>query len=181
MTSKNCLTGTDRVYDFSHKIEADIYVNIQGDEPLLDFKEINKFVKIKKDNFNYVINGMCSLTEHEDPGNPNIPKVVVNKENVLVYMSRLPIPGTKDLIMSDKINYKKQVCIYALNRFELEAFGKQKSKSYIEEFEDIEVLRFFDLNIPIKMIETKESSLAIDVIEDVSKVEEILFKIEGKS
>ena len=180
MTSKNCLTGTDRVYDFSHKIEADIYVNIQGDEPLLDFKEINKFVKIKKDNFNYVINGMCSLTEHEDPGNPNIPKVVVNKENVLVYMSRLPIPGTKDLIISDKINYKKQVCIYAFNRFELEAFGKQNSKSYIEEFEDIEVLRFFDLNIPIKMIETKESSLAIDVMEDVSKVEEILFKIEGK-
>ena len=97
-----------------------------------------------------------------------------------MYMSRLPIPGNKDLIVSDKINYKKQVCIYAFNRFELEAFGKQKSKSYIEEFEDIEVLRFFDLNIPIKMIETKESSLAIDVIEDVSKVEDVLFKIEGK-
>ena len=180
MTSKDCLTGTDRVYDFSHKIEADIYVNVQGDEPLLDYREINKFVEIKKENFDYVINGMCEFTDNEDPNNPNIPKVVVSKNNDLIYMSRLPIPGTKSLEIGDHKKYKKQVCIYAFNHHELEQFGSQKSKSAYEQNEDIEILRFFDLNIPVKMVETKESSLAIDVIEDVSKVEEVLFKLEGK-
>jgi 3-deoxy-manno-octulosonate cytidylyltransferase (CMP-KDO synthetase) len=179
MTSQSCLTGTDRVYDFSHKIEADIYVNIQGDEPLLDYREIIKFVEIKKDNFDFVINGMCGFTANEDPNNVNIPKVIVNKDNKLIYMSRLPIPGSKNLNLRDTKKYKKQVCIYAFNRFELEQFGKQHNKSDFEEFEDIEILRFFDLNIPIKMVETKESSLAIDVIEDVAKVEKVLKEIEN--
>jgi 3-deoxy-manno-octulosonate cytidylyltransferase (CMP-KDO synthetase) len=180
MTSEDCLTGTDRVYDFSCKVDADIYVNVQGDEPLLDYKEIIKFVEAKKENFDFVINGMCNITEDEDPKNVNIPKVVVNKDNKLIYMSRLPIPGLKDTSGINLKKYKKQVCIYAFNRFELEQFGLQNKKSECEIFEDIEILRFLDLNIPIKMIETKESSLAVDVIEDVSKVEEVLFKKEGK-
>ena len=179
MTSENCLTGTDRVYDFSHKVEADIYVNIQGDEPLLDYREIIKFIEIKKKNFDFVINGMCKFTANEDPNNINIPKVIVNKDNRLIYMSRLPIPGFKNINLKEIINYKKQVCIYAFNRFELEQFGKQSNKSDFEEFEDIEILRFFDLNIPVKMVETKESSLAIDVIEDVAKVEAVLRAIEN--
>lgn len=178
MTSEDCLTGTDRVYDFSKKIEADIYINIQGDEPLLDYKEIIKIANIKKENFNYVINGMCDLSKEEDPNNINIPKVVVNKDNKLIYMSRLPIPGDKGISSVNVKIYKKQVCIYAFNKVELEAFGKQTQKAEYEKFEDIEILRFFDLNIPVKMVETRESSLAVDVIEDVDKVEEILSKMK---
>ena len=180
MTSENCLTGTDRVYDFSLKIDADIYINVQGDEPLLDYRDIIKFVEVKKNNFNFVINGMCRFSNNENPSNINIPKVITNKDNVLIYMSRLPIPGSKDANLKDKKIYKKQVCIYAFNRFELEQFGLQTEKSEFEKFEDIEILRFFDLNIPIKMIETNKSSLAIDVIEDVIKVEQVLLKKEGK-
>jgi 3-deoxy-manno-octulosonate cytidylyltransferase (CMP-KDO synthetase) len=179
MTSEDCLTGTDRVYDFSNKVNADIYINVQGDEPLLDYKEIIKIANINKENFNHVINGMCNLSEKEDPNNINIPKVVVNKENTLIYMSRLPIPGDKGLSNIHLKKYKKQVCIYAFNKIELQAFGLQAQKSEFEKYEDIEILRFFDLNIPIKMVETKESSLAVDVIEDVSKVEEVLKRIEG--
>jgi 3-deoxy-manno-octulosonate cytidylyltransferase (CMP-KDO synthetase) len=179
MTSVSCLTGTDRVYDFSKSIEADIYVNVQGDEPLLDFNEILKIVKVKKDNFNYVVNGMCGFTTDEKPSNINIPKVIVNKNNVLIYMSRLPIPGSKVLNSVEKKIFKKQVCIYAFSKKELEAFGTETEKSEIEKREDIEILRFFDLNIPILMVETKESSLAVDVIEDVAKVEEVLKKIEN--
>lgn len=178
MTSEDCLTGTDRVYEFSKYIEADIYVNIQGDEPLLDFNEIIKIVKFKKQNYNYVINGMCNITSNEDPSNRNIPKVVVNKDNQLIYMSRLPIPGSKEINSSVSKTYKKQVCIYAFNKNELEAFGNQKDKSEFERYEDIEILRFFDLKIPILMIETKESSLAVDVIEDVAKVEQELRNVE---
>jgi 3-deoxy-manno-octulosonate cytidylyltransferase (CMP-KDO synthetase) len=179
MTSEDCLTGTDRVYDFSKKIDADIYINVQGDEPLLDFNDILKIVKVKEDNYDYVVNGMCSLSTDEDPNNVNIPKVIVNKDNKLIYMSRLPIPGSKVFDSRDKIIFYKQVCIYAFNKMELESFGKQTQKSEIEKHEDIEILRYFDLNIPVLMVETKESSLAVDVIEDVAKVEAVLKKIEN--
>jgi 3-deoxy-manno-octulosonate cytidylyltransferase (CMP-KDO synthetase) len=181
MTPSDCLTGTDRVYDFSKQIKADIYVNVQGDEPLLNPQDIQKIIDTKKENMNSVINGMCSLAPDEDPHNVNIPKVVTNKFNDLLYMSRLALPGIKSLKIDNKPDYKKQVCIYAFNQEELKAFGIQKKKAVFERFEDIEILRFFDLNIPIKMVETSGSSLAVDVLEDVTKVEAELIKLEGKA
>ena len=181
MTSSNCLTGTDRVFDFSKQIKADIYINVQGDEPLLNHEDIQKIINIKKENMNSVINGMCSLTPDEDPDNVNIPKVVVNKFNDLLYMSRLAVPGIKSIKKDHQPDYKKQVCIYAFSQDELELYGSQQEKAVFEEFEDIEILRFFDLNIPIKMVETSGSSLAVDVLEDVVKVEAELIKLEGKA
>jgi len=180
MTSEDCLTGTDRVYCFSKKIDADIYINVQGDEPLLDYMDIVKIVDIKKQNFNHVVNGMCPFSKGENPDSLNIPKVIVNKNNTLIYMSRLPIPGVKSIEHAGFQEFKKQVCIYAFNKNELEAFGSMATKAECEKFEDIEILRFFDLDIPVKMVETAKSSLAIDVIDDVSKVEAVLFEIEGK-
>ncbi|EAQ42174.1 3-deoxy-manno-octulosonate cytidylyltransferase [Polaribacter sp. MED152] len=180
MTSSDCLTGTDRVYDFSKQIKADIYVNVQGDEPLLNHKDIQKIINTKKINMKSVINGMCSLTSDENPHNVNIPKVVTNKFNDLLYMSRLAVPGIKNFKNNVQPDYKKQVCIYAFSQEELQAYGSQKEKSVFEGFEDIEILRFFDLNIPIKMVETSGSSLAVDILEDVAKVEAVLINIEGK-
>ncbi|MEP3837383.1 MAG: 3-deoxy-manno-octulosonate cytidylyltransferase [Algibacter sp.] len=180
MTSESCLTGTDRVYDFSKKIDADIYINIQGDEPLLNYLDILKIVNVKKDHFECVINGMCDISEDENPDNVNIPKVLVNKSNTLIYMSRLAIPGSKSPAIAKDRVFKKQVCIYGFNKIELAAFGRTEQKAVYENFEDIEILRFFDLNIPIKMVETSGSSYAVDVIEDVKKVEEELLKLEGK-
>ena len=179
MTSADCITGTDRVYDFSKQIKADIYVNIQGDEPLLNYKDIQKIIVLKKKNIDYVINGMCSLGPEEDPHNINIPKVLVNKSNQLIYISRLAIPGYKNSHKISYIKYKKQVCIYAFTEKELNAYGNEIQKSAYENVEDIEILRFFDLSIPIKMMETSSQSMAIDVPEDVVKVESELIKLEG--
>ena len=179
MTSADCLTGTDRVYEFSKQIKADIYVNIQGDEPLLNYKDIQKVIDYKQKNINYVINGMCSISSEEDPHNINIPKVLVNKSNQLIYISRLPIPGFKNPHKFSSINYKKQVCIYAFTEKELNAYGSESKKSPYENIEDIEILRFFELSIPIKMIETSSQSMAIDIPEDVEKVETELIKLEG--
>ena len=179
MTSTDCITGTDRVYDFSKQIKADIYVNIQGDEPLLNYKDIQKIIVLKKKNIDYVINGMCSLGPEEDPHNINIPKVLVNKSNQLIYISRLAIPGYKNSHKISYIKYKKQVCIYAFTEKELNAYGNEIQKSAYENVEDIEILRFFDLSIPIKMMETSSQSMAIDVPEDVVKVESELIKLEG--
>jgi len=173
MTTDTCLTGTDRVWEVAQQIEADVYLNIQGDEPLLNPTDILNIADKKEKFPNSVINGMIDLSEDEDPFNVNIPKVLVNNKNELIYMSRLPVPGIKDALIG-KPAYKKQVCIYAFNFEELKKFGETVVKAEYEKFEDIEILRFFDLSIPIKMVETTTSSLAVDVLEDVEKVEQFL-------
>ena len=117
---------------------------------------------------------MSSLLEEEDPSNINIPKVLVNSHDTLIYMSRLPIPGKKDV--ASNVTYKKQICIYAFNKLELAAFSSFTSKPSYEASEDIEILRFFDLNIPVKMVEVGAKSLAVDIPEDVAKVENELNK-----
>lgn len=175
MTSESCLTGTDRVWEVAQKIDADVYLNIQGDEPLLNPLDILKIAKEKENFPNYVINGMIDIGPDEDPNNINLPKVLVNNKNELIYMSRLPIPGIKDLSKGRPI-YKKQVCIYAFNYEELKSFGESSEKAVYENYEDIEILRFFDFLIPIKMVETSSSSLAVDVFEDVKKVEMAILK-----
>ena len=173
MTSDNCLTGTDRVWEVAQKIKADVYLNIQGDEPLLNPLDILKIANEKEKHPSYVINGMIDIEAPEDPANINLPKVLVNNQNELIYMSRLPIPGIKD-ISKEKPIYKKQVCIYAFNYDELKSFGESSEKAKYEKYEDIEILRFFDFSIPIKMVEMSSNSLAVDVVEDVKKVEQFL-------
>ncbi|WP_340064170.1 3-deoxy-manno-octulosonate cytidylyltransferase [Ascidiimonas aurantiaca] len=179
MTSDKCLTGTDRLWDFAQKTEADIYINIQGDEPMLNPMDILKISEAKKKTPDYVINGMCEIKD-EDISSVNIPKVLVNKDNQLIYMSRLPIPGIKD-IRKGIPGYYKQVCIYAFDYKDLKAFGKQNKKAKYEFFEDIEILRFFDLGVPIKMVETSGASLAVDVPEDILKIEKALKKSQTKN
>ena len=168
MTSESCKTGTDRVWEFAKKVEAEVYVNVQGDEPLLDYRDIQNVARSKQTNPNYIINCYTTLGPGESPEDINIPKVVVSKENKLIYMSRLAIPGIKGTKIPE---YKKQVCIYGFSFNDLKIFGEQKEKGSVEKFEDIEILRFFDLGKEVQMIRTKRASLAVDVPEDVQKVE----------
>ena len=179
ITSGTALTGTDRVWEAAKQVKADIYMNIQGDEPLLNPKDIELIVTEKKKRGKGVINGMCRLLSHEDPSSVNIPKVITTENNRMVYMSRIAIPGFKS---SHNIPayYMKQVCIYAFNYEELEAFGKFGRKSTLENHEDIEILRYLDLSIPVFMVETGGTSLAVDIPEDVPIVEDALRKRQEK-
>jgi len=173
ITSETALTGTDRVWEAARQVKADIYVNIQGDEPLLNPEDIELIVDEKKNRGKGVVNGMCRLLSHEDPSNVNIPKVITTENNRMVYMSRAAIPGFKSS-HNKPAYYMKQVCIYAFTYEELEAFGEFGRKSTLENHEDIEILRFLDLSIPVFMVETDGTSLAVDVPEDVPIVEDAL-------
>ena len=177
MTSKKCLTGTDRVAEASKKISAKIFINVQGDEPLVNPKDIKKIIKAKKKFPNHIICGYDKIHKFQDPQNLNLPKVVINSNNELIYISRSLIPGSKKIIKKKK--YLKQVCIYAFNSEELKKFYSLGKKSKIEEMEDIEILRFFDLGIKIKMIKLNSNSVAVDEISDVKKAVKIL-KLRGK-
>ena len=171
-TSSKCLTGTDRVAEAAMKIKSDIYINVQGDEPTIDPKDIKIIIDAKKKNPNYVICGYDKVHKFEDPTSINLPKVVVNHQQELIYISRAVIPGKKK--KNEKVNYLKQVCIYAFNKDQLKKYYLKKKKSDTEKIEDIEILRFFDLNIKIKMIRLHSNSVAVDVIADVKKAEKIL-------
>ena len=172
MTSRNCLTGTDRVAEAAKKISAKIFINVQGDEPLVNPKDIKKIIASKKKYFNHVICGYDKIHKLQDPKSLNLPKVVVNSKNELIYISRSLIPGSKKIIQKKK--YFKQVCIYAFNSSELNKFYSLGKKSEIEEMEDIEILRFFDLAVKIKMIKLNSNSVAVDEITDVKKAEKII-------
>lgn len=177
MTSENCLTGTDRLSEVASKIEADIYINVQGDEPLADPNDILKIIQAKEETPNVVINGYAPMGLDEDPDSINIPKVIFTEDKRLLYMSRKALPGFKDKINAPE-QYFKQVCIYAFNREELLAYGNYGRKSTLERSEDIEILRFFEWGQTIRMVETKPGSLAVDIPDDVINVEIALKKAE---
>jgi 3-deoxy-manno-octulosonate cytidylyltransferase (CMP-KDO synthetase) len=179
MTSENCFTGTDRLAEVAKKIEADIYINVQGDEPLVNPEDILKVIDAKKANPNDVINGYAVIGENEDPNSVNIPKVIFTEDKCLVYMSRQALPGFKDT-KNTPAKYYKQVCIYAFNREELLAYGEFGRKSTLEHSEDIEIIRFLEWGQSIRLEQTRPGSLAVDVPEDVDKVEAALKDVWGE-
>ena len=173
MTTDDALTGTDRLAQAVDQVDADIYINVQGDEALVDPADILKVRDAKLAHMEDIINGFSWVGDSEDPRSVNVPKVITNECDELVYMSRLALPGFKDAKCAPK-RYKKQVCIYAFNRDELTAFRGFGRKSELEFSEDIEILRFLELGKTVRMVETQPGSLAVDVPEDVEKVEAAL-------
>lgn len=173
MTSPAAPTGTDRLAEVAQRVAAEIYVNVQGDEPLVDPADIEKVVEEKIKHPDFVINAMARLRPNEDPADLTIPKVVFNRKQELIYMSRLAIPGLKNA--DRKVSeYWKQVCIYAFTATELQAFAGTGGKSQLEEYEDIEILRFFDLGIRVKMVQTSGVTIAVDLPEHVAKVDKFM-------
>lgn len=170
MTSNTSLTGTDRLAEAAEMIDYDIYVNVQGDEPLVNPKDILECISLKSRHSEMIVNGFCWMSETEDPGNHNIPKVITNESGIMVYMSRAPLPASKDPENAPE-RHKKQVCIYGFTRDDLRAFAEYGRKSKLEGCEDIEILRFLELGRNIMMYECNPGSLAVDTPDDVEKVE----------
>lgn len=176
MTSKAALTGTDRLAEAAGMIDYDIYVNVQGDEPLVNPEDIKRCVVLKSERPDLIANGFSWLGADEDPNNVNIPKVITTEDDVMVYMSRVALPGFKDA-KNAPTNYKKQVCIYGFSRDELAAFLAFGRKGELEACEDIEILRFVELGHKVLMYETSPGTMAVDVVGDVAPVETALRRL----
>tara|TARA_B100000989_G_scaffold255644_1_gene204597 strand:- start:461 stop:1198 length:738 start_codon:yes stop_codon:yes gene_type:complete len=159
LTSKNCLTGTDRISEVSKKIKADFYINIQGDEPICDVGDIKKLIKTAKKYPSKIINGYTKITEKKLFFSKHIPKVVFRKDGRLLYQSRSPIPIDK------KGNFShawRQVCIYSLPYKALQVFSKYKKKTMLENIEDCELIRFLELGLEVYMIQMSNNSISVD-------------------
>lgn len=167
MTSDRCLTGTDRVAEAAAQIDYDFVVNVQGDEPLIRPADIHRVADAFRAAPDAVVNAMAEIRDEDEWRSPNVPKVVATPDGRLRYMSRAPIPANKK---GTFVRGWKQVCIYAFARDHLARFAACPEKAPLEAIEDIEILRFEDLGIPVRMIELSGASLAVDTPEDVEKV-----------
>ena len=174
MTSDNCLTGTDRLAEVSKSLNYDLYVNIQGDEPVIDPKSIeeiiNEYLKYEEEFIAYNLYKM--ITDISEVNTDTIIKVITNEKDELMYMSRLGVPFNKS---NFEVKYKKQICVYGFTKQALDVFSS-RTKTLNEQYEDIEILRFVDMGYKVKMKETTVDSIAVDVPSDVKKVENFLEK-----
>jgi 3-deoxy-D-manno-octulosonate cytidylyltransferase len=172
MTSKDCLTGTDRVAEVMRKTDFDFYINIQGDEPVIDPRTIEQVEQAYRTHLDdYIAYNLYKKVEPEEkPESPTVIKVIVNEKDELMYMSRHPVPFEKG---SNKRGYLKQVCVYGFTRKALEVFAAT-GKAPVEMSEDIEILRFLEKGYKVGMVETTYDSIAVDVPEDISRVEKWL-------
>ena len=170
MTSPDALTGTDRIAEAATQIDADVFINVQGDEPMLDPASITSVIEAARQHPDTVINGYAPIPQSEDPTNVNLPKCAIAADGRLLYMSRAAVPAYKDYHKRQAVYYK-QVCIYAFTRAHLEAYTSVTEKAPCEQSEDIEILRFLDLGHEVRMIELPGDTLAVDAPGDIEMVE----------
>lgn len=175
MTSKKCLTGTDRIAEVASKIIADVYINVQGDEPFFNPIDLKKLLKNVLKDPSKIYNGYTKIEKIEMFKSSSVPKVVFDSNENLLYMSRGEIPSNK------KHKFKlgwRQVCAYAFPRKDLIKFYKYKRKTPLEKVEDIEILRFLEMGKNIKMVKMSNKSMSIDTKKDLKKANSIFFKIK---
>ena len=170
MTSEKCLTGTDRLAEANESLDLDFLVNVQGDEPMTNPNNVRLVFETMMKDSSKVINCFCEIAEHEIHM-PSVPKVVVSESNKLIYMSRAGIPFDKN----EKAHARyKQVCIYGFSSEHLRLFSGQNQKTRNEVFEDIEILRFLDLDIPIQMLQVPAGGIAVDTPEDYERIKKLM-------
>ena len=177
MTSDKHLTGTDRIGEVASKIKADLYINIQGDEPLIEPEIIEKAITpFYHDDDLQVSNLMTKIKNPVDALNCTVPKVIVNKDNIGIYLTRSLAPYPKGKI---DYNFYKQVCVYGFKPSALKfycEYGKKFGKARVESIEDIEILRFIENGIKVKYIEVNTQTIAVDTMNDLKRVNEYVRK-----
>ena len=175
MTSPSHRTGTDRLGEVAEKIPADLYVNIQGDEPLMEPEVMKKAIEPFFTNHDLkVSNLMTKISDPVDVVNFTVPKVITNKDGIGVYLTRSAAPYPKGCINH---HYYKQVCVYGFAPSALRFFceyGKKYGKAKIEAIEDIEILRFIENGYKVQFVEVNSDTVAVDTPNDLKKVNEIM-------
>ena len=171
MTPTNCMTGTDRCAAFANETDFDYFINVQGDEPLLNPDDLDRMIERAMANPNIVLNGYAEIKCESDFLSPHIPKVVFTPSGNLLYMSRSPIPGNK----LNRFQWgHRQICIYGFPRQSLVEFSALENKTPLEATEDIEILRFLEMNHEVQMVELSGNSIAVDRPEDLELVKKKL-------
>ena len=163
-------SGSDRIAEALSEVEAELIVNVQGDEPFQDKKSLRDLVAVFQDPEIKVASLMCRISE-EDAQNPNSVKVVLDSKSNALYFSRSPIPYNREKIKD--LTYWKHIGVYAYRREILQEFTSWP-KSFLEQTEMLEQLRLLEKGIKIRMVETSHQAVAIDTAEDLEKARKIV-------
>ena len=171
MTSPHHKSGTERVHEISNSLAADVYINVQGDEPMARAEQIASLVDVMRDP-NVQVGTLKTPAAPEDIGNQNVVKVVTETGGRALYFSRAAIPFDRDKTAPA---YFKHLGFYAYRKEALDRFIKL-SESSLERSERLEQLRFLENGISIYVGQTPFDSVGVDTEEDLQRVESILRK-----
>ncbi|MCM0081357.1 3-deoxy-manno-octulosonate cytidylyltransferase [Geomonas sp. Red32] len=184
MTSASHETGTDRLAEVAQRIDADILVNVQGDEPLIDPAMIDQAIAPLLEDATLPIATLKSrIKTLHDFLSPNVVKVVADFKGNVLYFSRSPLPFFRDkwndlkdeAFVSGKLLCYKHVGLYVYRREFLPVFTALKP-TYLELSEKLEQLRALENGYRIKVVETDFESIGVDTPADLEKV---LAKLKG--
>jgi len=176
MSKKEYECGSDRIAEAAENIEADVILNVQGDEPFINKPALAALINIFRDSENPV--SLASLMKKiTDPSliqDPNCVKVVVDKNMNSLLFSRCAIPYHRDKEIQP--NYYEHIGVYAFRKETLMNFTKW-AVTPLEAIEKIECLRYLENGVPLRMVITEEASAKIDVPEDLEKAIKFLTKM----
>jgi 3-deoxy-manno-octulosonate cytidylyltransferase (CMP-KDO synthetase) len=169
MTSDKHRSGTERVHEISQSVAADVYINVQGDEPMVRPEQIDTIIDLMARN-EVMVGTLKTSARTEDVGNPNAVKVVTDSSGKALYFSRATIPHDRD---GRHPKYFKHLGIYAYRKAALDRFVGLPESS-LERAERLEQLRFLENGIPIYAAETPFDSIGVDTEEDLQRVQALL-------
>ena len=177
MTSGNHRSGTDRVAEAAKTTDAQIVVNLQGDEPLVDPECIEAVLRPFFSEADLMISTVKSPLNSEDEFiNPNVVKVVTDRQDYALYFSRLPVPYFRTRTVHPNGTLAgcfKHIGIYAYRKHFLELLPTL-GESPLEQAEDLEQLRFLQNGYRIKVVLFNYQSFAVDTPEDLSRLQAML-------
>ncbi|HBL25105.1 MAG: 3-deoxy-manno-octulosonate cytidylyltransferase [Syntrophorhabdaceae bacterium] len=171
MTSPSCRSGTDRVFEAIKEMEADIIINLQGDEPFIrpDMADLLFSVMEKEDLDMATL--CCPIANDKEYHDPNTVKVVLDRHGFALYFSRSPIPYLRN--SSNRPLLYKHIGIYAFKRDFLERFVAMP-KSRLEEMESLEQLRVLENGFRIRVLTTHYDGFGIDTLADLERARLVL-------
>lgn len=169
LTSSQLRSGTERVHEIANTDSADVYINVQGDEPLVRAEQIASLLRVME-NPAVQVGTLMTPAADVDIANPNAVKVVTDSNGRALYFSRATIPFDRD---NANPRYFKHLGLYAYRKPALDKFVTL-SESFLEKSERLEQLRFLENGIPIYVGETPYDSVGVDTEEDLRRVIEIL-------
>ena len=171
MSKRTHESGSDRIAEAVENLDVDIILNVQGDEPFVKKEPLEKLLSAFDDEKVEVASLMKKFTDMDFVKNPNYVKVVVDKNNNSLLFSRSVIPYQRDENVTAV--YYEHIGVYAFRKNALLSFTKWPASQY-EQTEKLEQLRYLENGITIKMIETTEATVKIDVPEDLAAAEKYL-------
>jgi len=174
LTAKAHVCGTDRIIEVINPLDVKVVVNIQGDEPLISPIAIDTIAQTLLDNDKLsMVTLMKKITDPVEIADPNVVKVVVDRNNFALYFSRAAIPFYPDNTEAQERFCYKHIGLYGYTKDFLFTY-KNLPVSHLEKTERLEQLRVLEEGYRIKLVETKQDTVGVDVPQDLEKVKEYL-------